>query len=231
MLLKGKVKSFKMSQFKAVEKNGVIEKEKIDNSRGSVSVDNQFEFNRLGMITEQRRYISDKLSNKFIYEYDIDLNIIAKDYYDNSGNLMAESKFENIHHSEGELIEEKEYMTGENLDNNWTHKFFVNKNEIKEISYSGERAYDIREYFYNKNGNLIKENWNNRDGKVYIKTLYKYENGNIYQVSTFDSNDSLISKEKYNYLTYDHKKNWTKILISENDKPKNIIEAEIKYYK
>jgi len=230
MHIKGKVKSVKIFQYKAVKKNGKIKKEKIDNSGSSVSVNNQFDFNKKGMVTEQRKYISDRFSKKFTYVYDDDLNILSKDYYDNSGNLLAESKFENVHNSNGELIEEKEFMTGKNLDNNWTHKFFKNKNKVKKIDYSGEKSHEIREYFYDKNGNLIQENWNSPDGTIHMKTIMEYNDGNLKQTSILDSKDSLISNQYFEYLEFDHGNNWTKLLISENNKPESIIEVEIEYY-
>lgn len=231
MNLRGNIKSIKIFQFDAVEKNRKIEKEKVDNSGNSVSVDTQLEFNETGMITEHRQYVSDELTNKFIYEYDDQLNILTKDYYDNSGNLLAESKFENLHNSKGELVEEKEFMSGKNLDRNWIHKFFKDKNEIKKIEYAGGESYKILEYSYDKEGRVIEELWKSSDGSIYIKTLTEYKNGNISLVSLLDSKDSIFSKSEYEYLNFDNEKNWTRLLITENSIPETIIEAKIEYYK
>ena len=113
MNLNGKVKLIKVFQYKAISKNGVIEKEKIDNSKGVAYVDNQFFFNKNGMIQEQREYLSDKLNHKYLFYYDKDLNITKKEYFNSLGELINESNFENVHNSNGVLIEEKEIMQGE----------------------------------------------------------------------------------------------------------------------
>jgi hypothetical protein len=228
--LKGNVKSWKTFQYKAIEKNGKIEKTKVDNSGHSVSVDNQLEFDKNGMITEQRKYISDNLVHKFIYTYDDQLNILNKDLYDSSGNLLAESKFENSHNLKGELIEEIEFITGKNVTGNWTHKFFENNNEVRKIEGWGNEASKIFEYTYDKNGRVIEEIWKSSNGEIYIKTIREYENGNLSLESLFDSNDSLISISRFKYLDFDHENNWTKILVTENDKLDKIIEAKIEYY-
>lgn len=232
MNLNGKVKSLKIFQYKAVKKNGIIEKEKIQNSEGVAYVDNQFLFNHQGMITEHKQYISDKLTHRFTYLYDNDLNISNKNYYNSKGELVNESTFENTQNSKGELIEEKEFMTGKGFETNWNHKIFIDQNEVKEINYSDNEIYQTREYIYNKKGNLIQENWNSQDGTLYIKTLTIYnDKGQRIQATVLDSKDELISREEYKYLGFDTQNNWTKIIIYENNKPINIIEAEIKYYK
>ena len=231
MSLKGNVKSIKMFQFKAIEKKGKIEKGKIENPEGMVHVDNQYDFNKQGMITERRKYISGELSHRFTFTYDDDLNTLNKKYFNSSGNLVAESKYENIHNESGDLIEEKEFMTGKNLNNNWTHKFFKNQNEIKRIEYIGERAYRIYEYFYDKKGNLLQENYNNPDGTIFMKTLTEYDKGYVIKVSNMDSKDNLIYVNKYKYLDFDNQNNWTTVLIGGDEKSKNIMEVEIEYYK
>ena len=232
--LKGKVKSIKVLQYKAVKTNGIIKKEKFKNTNGAVTVDNFVFFNKQGMITEVQQFISDKLRIKYLYIYDKKMNILKKESYDLKEKLIDVSNYKNTLNSKGEKIEEKEFMTRKGSEKVCIKKIFANQTLIKEITYidySNDKIYEIKEYTYDKNENLIKESQNSSDGSIYMKILKEYdENGRIILTMSYNSENELFSKKIYKYLKSDNYNNWTKNIIYENNEPKTIIEREIEYY-
>lgn len=231
MSLKGNIKSLKIFQFDAIELNGVVQKTKPDNSKEVVYVNNQYTFNKQGMIIEHQEFISDELSQRFTYEYDNDLNILKKHYYNQKGDLINTSNYENIHDSSGNLIEEKEFMTGKHFENNWTQKIFKNKNETNKNVYVGEEIYKTYEYIYDKQNNRTEENRINTDGTLYLKIISSYNKDGLRDNQTVtDGNGIHISKEIYKFSNFDLKNNWNKISIYRDDILCNIIESEIEYY-
>lgn len=231
MNLKGNVKSIKLFQYKAISKNGVIEKEKIENLEGVAYINNQFFFNKKGMIEEQREYISDKLKNKYLYFYDKDLNVTKKEYYNSLGELISKSNFENIHNSNGELIEEKEIMNGEQFKNNWTHRIFKNKNEITKNEYLDSNIYRSYEYQYDDKGNIIQEISYNNDRTIFFKIMTSFDdNNNRIKDIVLDDKEGKISQTHYKYPEFDTQNNWKRILIYKDDILTKLTEVKIEYF-
>lgn len=230
MNLNGKVKFIKVFQYKAILRNGVIEKEKVDNSKDVAYVDNQVFFNKKGMIQEQREYISDKLNHKYLFHYDKDLNITKKEYFNSLGELINESDFENIYNSNGELIEEREIMKGEQFKSNWIQKIFKDKNVITKNEYLDTEIYKSYEYQYDNNGNRIIENRYNKDGTLSIQIMTSFNNNNRIKEIMLDGNGETFSQERYEFPEFDSNNNWKTILIFKDNVLTNLIEFETEYY-
>jgi len=231
MNLNGKVKSIMISQYKASSIGGVIKKEKVDNSGNSVSIDNQFFFNKKGMKTEQREYLSDKINHRYLFQYDKNLNLIKKEYYNSKGELINESNFKNIHNSNGELIEESEFMTDKQFKENWSQIIFKNKNKIKKNEYLGTEIYNSYEYQYDENGNNIQQIIYDTYGTIIIKIKNTFDDeNNVIKETVFDKNNEVISQEKFEYTEFDSHKNRKRVLIYKNDRITNLTDYEIEYY-
>ncbi|MBJ2176550.1 hypothetical protein JBL43_20040 [Aureibaculum sp. A20] len=231
MNLNGNVKSVKLTQFKAVLNNGVIEKEKFENSEGVIYADNKYFFNKNGMILEHKEYLSDTLNSRISIQYDKNLNILKKHYYNSTGELINESTFENTHNSNGELIEEKELMRGNEFKNKWINKIFKDKKEVIKINHSGSDTLKSYKYEYDKKGNRIKEIRYQSDGSVFIEIMNSFDNNNsrIKEIVIGSANDT-ISNENYEYLEFDLYNNLKRVLISKGKTPTSLIEFEIEYY-
>jgi hypothetical protein len=232
MNLNGNVESIKFSQFQAVEKDGEIEKKPIKSSDYVAYVDNEIHFNANGMIKKQIEYISNKMTHEYVYEYDTNLCTVTKKYYNFSGKLVNESYFKNVLNENGELVEEKEFMTGKNNDSNVIITLFQNKNAVKKIDYVGEFIFGKQEFRYNEKNKVIEEkNLSEFDELFFtIKTFYD-QNGNINKTVMIDEKGDTISTENYKYLKYDVKGNWTELITSGSDSLKILIESEIVYRK
>lgn len=232
MDLNGNVESIKFSQFQAVKKDGQIQKEPIQSSDYIAYVDNEYHFNKKGMINNHIQYISNRMTHKYVYEYDKNLCTISKKYYDSSGKLVNESHFKNVLNEDGELVEETEFMTGKNVDSNIIVSTFENKNKVEKIDYVGDMKFGKQKYKYNANNNVIEENNLSEDGEIFfkVKTVYN-EKGNIIKTVRVDEKGDAISIANYKYLKFDDKGNCTELLSIGNDSTKILIESKIVYRK
>jgi len=232
MNLNGNVESIKFSQFQAVEKNGQIEKQPLPKLDYMAYVDNEYHFNKKGMIEDHIQYISNRMTHKYVYEYDKNLCTISKKYYNQSGELVNESYFKNVLNEEGEIVEEKEFMTGKNVDSNVILSTFVNKNKVEKIVYVGDMIFGKQKYKYNANNNVIEETDLSEDDQIFlkVKTFYN-DKGNIIQTVSVDEKGDTISIENYKYLKFDDKGNWTEMLSTGSDSTEILIESNIVYRK
>ncbi|GAA0872974.1 hypothetical protein GCM10009117_21210 [Gangjinia marincola] len=232
MNINGDVESIKFNQFQAVKRNGQITKEPLPKLDYIAYVDNEYYFNKKGMIDNHIQYTSNRMTHKYVYEYDKNLCTISKKYYDYSGELVNESYFKNVLNEEGELVEEKEYMTGKNVDRNVILSNFVDKNKVEEIDYVGDMILRKQKYKYNANNNVIEEiNLSEGDQISFkVKHLYNY-NRNIVKTVTVDEKGDTISIENYKYLKFDDEGNWTKMLITGSDSTEILVESKIVYRK
>jgi hypothetical protein len=112
------------------------------------------------------------------------------------------------------------------------YNFFSNKgNKIEDNSYISDGSLIKKfTYKYDDKGNRIENSRFTSDGNIEKKYTYKYEDmGNAIEENCYTSDGILLSKYTYKY-EYDNQENWNKQIRFEDDKPKYIIEREIKYY-
>ncbi len=105
MDLKGKVKSVKESEYKAVNKFGEIEK-------GEVQREPVYLFNTEGNITELAEYNSDgSLDKKWIYKYDDKGNKVERAWYESDGSLNQKYTYEYEYDKQGNWIKKITYWS------------------------------------------------------------------------------------------------------------------------
>jgi len=86
---------------------------------------------------------------------------------------------------------------------------------------------------FKENGKKIKVVWNGENGKENITEWEHNEDGNIISEKRTDNERAITFFQKYEYIEFDEKNNWTKRLIYEDDNdmtPKDISIRKIKYY-
>ena len=76
------------------------EKEADDSDEEIGFIDNEYFFNKNGMITEQRQYSSNELSQIFVFSYDKKNFLISKDYYNLKTNSITRENFTDKWNSE-----------------------------------------------------------------------------------------------------------------------------------
>jgi hypothetical protein len=230
MNLNGDIESVKFTQFEAIVKDGKLQKQLIESSDEIAYLDNQYLFNEKGMIHTHIQYISNRMTRKHVYGYDIKLNIISKKYYDYSGKLVNESHFEHVINENGDLVEEKEIINGKHIDRNVVVTVFQNQNVIEKINYVGNLISDKKTFKYNKSNRIIEEKHLLADNESYmIVKKYYNEKGNMIKTVMLDENSETISFENYEYLKYDDQGNWIEVITSGKDGLKFLIENEIIY--
>lgn len=178
------------------------------------------------------------------YKYDANQNLISKT--DNWGDT-GETTYE--YDLNGNLIKENHNSGTINYES--TYKYDLNNNVIENTWKSGDVSY---KYFYDTNGNKIKDITYDINGSVSSKTQYKYDSNNnrIWsyweydtgtheELYTYDFNGNLI-KEKYVHThedgeVYEHTYTYSYIYDSDGrivektttDEDKNEISNVTKY--
>jgi antitoxin component YwqK of YwqJK toxin-antitoxin module len=148
---------------------------------------------------------------------DIQSKIIAQ--YDENGNLISSMDYDNdsLHSKESFKYDISKRLVEKSL-------LFL----ASEYRYLG--AYKIT-YAYDKNGNLINEEWYNKDFNLYQKFIYRYdENGNLLNASVYNTKVDILSEYVYSYGNYDLNHNWLLKTLTIKDKGETITERKIEYY-
>ena len=145
------------------------EKEADDTDEEIEFIDNEYFFNKDGMITEQRRYSSNELSQIFIFSYDKKNFLISKDYYNSKREIVTKSIFENKLNNKGKLYRQMEFRAWErSLSDSIKVRYRIFPEEIIE-------------FLYDKNGNLIQQNLYQRNNSALnsnnpnLYSLYSHE--------------------------------------------------------
>jgi YD repeat-containing protein len=226
--LNGKVKSVLHMEFSVVEKFGKPVKSKVSYSDKSV-------FNKEGNNTEITRYRLDGSPSK----------TTQLTYYDNGDQLefrefsLPGSEFDSgsyhkfiyKYDSRNNIIEDNllvldiGYVDGKNK---YEHDERGNVTIKRTINKFGEHM-ETTKYKYDKTGSRIEKLINS--GERSFRTTYEYDVlRNKTKINIYDSDGLLHTKEVRKYIEYDHRKNWTKVVTTENGKTTVVTEREIDYY-
>lgn len=142
-----------------------------------------YKYNDQNKIIEEILFLSNKISGKVTYSYNLDGNISEIFNYDSDGKLW--SKRTQKYSSNGEIIESCFYDgQGKFVQVNDSF-YFDNGNILSRTSYSYT------------NGQLLEENYfNYRYGEIdsYERIDYKYLDGNLYETIRTTNNKATITK-------------------------------------
>tara|TARA_R110001592_G_scaffold319955_1_gene597786 strand:- start:1254 stop:1937 length:684 start_codon:yes stop_codon:yes gene_type:complete len=132
----------------------------------------------------------------------------------------------------GRVIEEITYNK-DGKKESLTKIIFINNNETESVSYDNKGNKESSGKIFRENGKNIKSTYTLEGGDKIITSWEYDKNGNDISLKTVNQKGEILYYEKYEYLKFDEKNNWTRKLIykdSDNDNPKNIVIREIKYY-
>jgi hypothetical protein len=228
MGLKGKVKLIrfynlnKSDHDRSAEPNQEISNDlesEIINDEEELTSDNEFLFDKNGMICEKRKYLSNKLTWIYILHYDDKSLLKYKDQYNASKQFITRSKFKNIVDNNGNLNKQIEYIP---LGNHPIDTINLRFNQFPE---------KITEYYYDSSGDL-SQIIDYQNSISFWKYVTDYKDGRMIKYSTLETiNDSIFSSQIFKCLEFDNKLNCTKYKLINEDSTESIVKAEIEYYK
>ncbi|KAA2218384.1 MULTISPECIES: hypothetical protein [Maribacter] len=157
-------------------------------------IDNEYFFNKSGMIAEQREYSSNELSQTILFSYDKNNLLISKGYYDGEKKLTMRSIFENKLNNERKLYRQTEYRA-------WEKSLSDTTNVRYNIF-----PYEIIEYLYEGNGKLSKQNY--YQSNTSFKIALEYQEKRIFKETIISlSDESIWGSTQYNCLKFDQNQN------------------------
>jgi uncharacterized lipoprotein NlpE involved in copper resistance len=207
--LKGKVKSLKVFDFKAVDRFGKIEKDSLK----SKSI---YTYDVKGNRIETNIYNSDgSLSDNFSYKYDDKENKIESNRYTSDGRLYL--KMLDQYDNKGNKIESNWYNSDSSLYLKTLYQYDNKGNKIKSNSYNPDGSFnDNFSYRYDNKGNMIESKSYKSDGSLEWKETNLYNNkGNIIKENlSFESyNKEMKNFDANSEYKYDDKGNWIEQII------------------
>jgi hypothetical protein len=180
MNLKGKVKQLQENTYRAVEKNGEIQK-------GDINSSITYIFNDQGNKMEENVYYKGTLYKKITYKYDDTGKMIEENWYNPNGSKIT---YNCKYDAKGNKIELHVYSTDGNLDMKQTYKYDTKGNKIEMNVYIGDNgSLDSKyTYKYDDKGDKMEENEYRKDGSLDYKCTYKHE---------YDKNLNWIKQTEY----------------------------------
>lgn len=126
---------------------------------------------------------------------------------------------------------EKGSMRGFSYDNAYV-LYNEQGNIVERNGYNADGSLEYKlTYQYDNKGNIVEENWYDPYVSLDSKWTYQYDNkGNKVEENGYNADGSLDFKSTYQY-EYDSKDNWTQKKEYKNNKPNEITERKIEYYK
>lgn len=252
--LRGKVKSFKVTPYRAIDSMGIIKRgPKLETWTGD---DISF-FNQQGYKIEREKYTqNEKLQLKVVIAYNDKNQRITRNIYNTAGKITAKYVYHydktghkiayNTYHTDGELIESWKYVNDNNgreievtyhnyknpiLNQKFTYQY--NKlgkiHIITKINLKTGQPQEFWKYTYNNRG-LIQVLENYKNNSLMYKIVIIYDNfGNEKSMRTTDKEGNFIEEKQYQY-TFDSNGNWTERIEYTNLFPKVIYVRDINYY-
>ena len=185
-----------------------------------ISINNEFFFNRDGMISEQRQYSPSEISQVFVFSYDNSNRLISKDYFNSSNELVMKSKFENILNNKGKITRQLEFRA---INNSLT--------DSSKVAYQ-KTPHEIMEFSYNQKGELIKmTHVQSVLGPDFPKSIIEYKNGIMDRLMSVDSDGNVISSSDLVCLEFDKIGNCIKFKTKAKSSTEVYTNAAIRYYK
>jgi len=152
----------------------------------------------------------DRLSGKFIYEFNTDGNILKKSTFNSDGSL--DSKVLYTYNSSKKLVAEDHYIKS-NLNSEYIYEYDRYGYNFKKSYYNKDGLQSVTKNEFDFKGNKIKETVYNADGSLYSVRKLK-----------FDSQGNYLTADDYKF---DGTLKWR--FIAERDSVGNLIK-EKKYF-
>jgi len=242
------------------DNSNLIEENHHDNEKDYLNDKTIYKYDRIGKLLGKIEYSSDSdIKGKEVFRYNDAGDLIVESHYDSEdstsinyrqiskfgtkGNIIEkitifstiENKYIKQFDENGNLIFVTEF-DNDSLHSKISYTYDLNNRLIEESLLFLESKYRYlgaykTKYKYDTNGNLINEEWFNKDYNLYQKYIYQYdENGNLLNATAYNSKGDILSKYSYSYGNYDLNRNWLLKTLIINDKGESIFERKIEYY-
>lgn len=224
--LKGNVKFYTQTEYKAIERFGKVEPEK---ERGFED-NEQVNYDQNGNKTEHNWYTpKGDLFQKYIYKYDDKGNQAEENRYDSNGYLGG--KYVYKYDDDNKIIETNYFKSNGDLFIKFTYKYDENGNKLESISHepSGKKI-SKTSFKYDEYDNILEEVSHNSYGNLEEKRIYKYDENKNKIEMRFEADGIIYDKWSFSYYNYDDNGNWTKCITFKNGKPHYIRFRNYEYY-
>lgn len=163
----------------------------------------EFIYDNKNNLVEVLNYENNIVSEKIIYYYDINNNLIRKDKFDSSNNLLGVNSY----------------------------SYDLKNRKIEDNSTESNGYFEGKiNYLYDDFDNLIEEKWFDKNNNLKSKTVFEYDiKGRKIEENHFNNKLENYWNIEYKYF-FDKKGNIIKTILLIDGKPEYIIEREIKYF-
>lgn len=187
-------------------------------SEETYSLDNEYFFNQNGFISEQRQYSSEDLVRVYTYIYDDKNLLTSKICFNQAGELMTKSKYENELNKKGKLIKQSEFISIGNFSN-----------DSINIKYNPIPNY-ITKYFYDSDWNLIKYEVYDKSLSASKEVLELIDKTIIKSSYIMIKDNEIFNESSYSCLDYDLKKNCIRYKKKDGDSIETYLNSTIEYF-
>lgn len=223
--LNGKVKSYTISEYKAENRFGKIE-------RGRQKFSFAAKFNDKGNQVEKNSFNSDgSLDYNCTYKYDDKGNKVKENCYNSDGSLYKWYIY-NYDDKGNKILEERFYKSGGVVRHTkLTRKYDEKGNQVEDNFYNSDGSLGARYiYKYDDKRNLVESNFYKSDGSLGVRWIYKYDDKrNRVESNRYKSDGSLDIKHTFKY-EFDEIENWTKQIEFNKGTPILITERVFEYF-
>ncbi|HEY6161473.1 MAG TPA: hypothetical protein VI112_09630 [Bacteroidia bacterium] len=222
--LHGRVKSVSESSYRAVDSSGTpVKGEPTDPGIGKKYF--TLQFNDAGyLVLEMRegRY-------QFLYSYDKQWRLLEEKAVNNHGTVIDRWTYK--YGSDCEKLSATVYMKeGTIPERTWSYVYGRTDSTSTAIEYRADGALSKRMvYHFNKNGQVVKEEWYDDKGMVNTMVNEYDAAGNKISFCRYMPGGSLNEKKVFAYK-FDERGNWVQCITFSNGLPQYFIERTYVYY-
>ncbi|QJP33704.1 hypothetical protein F0365_04430 [Nonlabens sp. Ci31] len=233
--MKNHVATLKIKQFNAVQENGKIEAQIIeqDDKSVAIAIDTYFCFDKDGKTIEKQWFMNSVLVRRFEYKYDQDSFLKTKKEFNSKGEQDVTTYYYYQFNNKGHVIEQKAVSEETEEDAYIKLSRFEKGFKITEEYYYpvNDSPTERKEFEYDQQGRTIKEITYYDDSELAeINTNQYNEAGYLIKTTNFYKQEKLTEISEMEYLEFDTKGNCTKLLIRVNRIPQTISKMEYTYY-
>lgn len=219
--------------YKYDNRDNLIEESKL-NSKGEIEYRVNYKYNRKGHNTEKLIFRPAEKYWNISVEYDENKNIIKSSSYKISEAQVTRYFYK--HDPERNRVEEVYYRPDGSRGSTYIDIFDDKGNKIESEVYGSDDSLIYKsEFRYDERGNVLERKTGAGNNKMETDQTLKYDSvGNI--IEEINYSKWMISKNTYNYLSFDKEGNWLirRIIVSSVSTGKNFSfverEREIIYY-
>jgi YD repeat-containing protein len=161
---------------------------------------------RIKTLTSYRAVHTDGLeedyirSKEYLYQrsvYDDKGQLVSEETFSQDGSLEHRSDF--AYNETGQMVEEILVEEGDMVSEHRTMEYDSQGRISKEFQHYLDESFDVTEYTYNSEGQLISKISQDSEGEEGGRVLYEYSGKNLVAETEYDSENEVIASKKYEF--------------------------------